>query len=733
MKHMVTTMIVQVLWFLLASALLFYHLVPLPPLVAAASATSPPPPMPAPRPGCPSVCGDVQIPYPFGVGVDCAWAKGFAITCNHSFNPPRPYRGHYEIMNISVETGEMRVFSPLSYACYNSSNTTEPQGLRNLELNFTKTHKFISPMRNQFTAIGCSTLARLEGKEDWSYYTGCISYCESIDGAADDGDECTGLGCCQTSIPDNLTLARLFWTNDKNKTVRHNSAWTFSPCNYAFIGEKGWYKFNRSDLQRDGNNSFRSRDGHRTIPLVLDWAIRDDGPCRPPAKDAGPSAKSTAPACVSEHSFCVNASQGPGYLCNCTEGYRGNPYITGPGGCPNINECKEHNPCRSGSTCYDTPGDYKCKCKFGLRGDGKSEKGCQPIFPAWAIAIIVTFALVVVACFVIMDIKRRNQRRFFDKNGGEILKSVGINIFTEQQLTKITNGYKRIIGEGAFGKVYIGIIDEGNQRVAVKRASLKGEALPLEEFVNEITFQFRISHANMVRLVGCCLETDVPMLVFEFISKGSLYSVLHGAKNPESLGLLERVDIAIGSTEALAYMHSHGGNNHVHGDIKSGNILLDDDLTPKVSDFGSSKLVSVASMYSKWCVSGDMNYIDPVYIKSGRFTEKSDVYSFGVVLLELITRRKAKYSDNSLPLDFVKCFKEEGSGRKLYDRDILSEDDAQAAHRHMDCLDRIGALAVRCLKEDVDERPTMAEVLDELKHVKAIVASGGSSSGSVES
>ncbi|RCV39664.1 hypothetical protein SETIT_8G241800v2 [Setaria italica] len=259
----------------------------------------------------------------------------------------------------------------------------------------------------------------------------------------------------------------------------------------------------------------------------------------------------------------------------------------------------------------------------------------------------------------------------------------------------MTNSYKETIGEGAFGKVYIGTIDEGTQRVAVKRAaSVKGASLPQEEFVNEITIQFRISHANLVRLIGCCLETDVPMLVFEFISKGSLFKVLHGADDDqEALRLLER--------------------NHVHGDIKSGNILLSDDLTPKVSDFGSSKLVSVASMYSKWCVAGDMR------------PKKSDVYSFGVVLLELITRKKAY-----LPLDFVKCCKEEGNGRKLYDRDILPDDDAQA-HRHMECLDRIGALAVRCLKEDVDERPTMAEVLDELKQVKAI-ASGGSS-GSVAS
>jgi len=252
-----------------------------------------------------------------------------------------------------------------------------------------------------------------------------------------------------------------------------------------------------------------------------------------------------------------------------------------------------------------------------------------------AAAIFIVIAL---ATLVILEAKRQKQRRFFDKNGGDILKSMGINIFTEGQLKKITNGYKNSIGEVAFGKVYRGITGDA-QQVAVKCSTAKGEVLPQEEFVNEITFQFRINHANLVRLVGCCLETDVPMLVLEFVPRGSLYSVLHGTGKMHLLSLPVRLNIAIGSAEALAYMHSHGGYNHVHGDVKSGNILVDDNLTPKVSDFGSAKLVSVASRYSKWCVSGDMSYIGPIYIKSGRFTKKSDVYSFGVVLLELVTRK----------------------------------------------------------------------------------------------
>jgi hypothetical protein len=93
------------------------------------------------------------------------------------------------------------------------------------------------------------------------------------------------------------------------------------------------YRFKRQDLIADGNDTYSNRVGGRTIPLVFDWAIRDDGSCRPPPQNGGASAKPTAPACVSANSLCVNATQGRGYLCNCSEGYKGNPYVTGANGC----------------------------------------------------------------------------------------------------------------------------------------------------------------------------------------------------------------------------------------------------------------------------------------------------------------------------------------------------------------------------------------------------------------
>lgn len=180
------------------------------------------------------------------------------------------------------------------------------------------------------------------------------------------------------------------------------------------------------------------------------------------------------------------------------------------------------------------------------------------------------------------------RRGFFDKNGGKILKDFNINIFTEVQLEKITNHYETLIGRGAFGKVYMGTTKD-EQRVAVKRCILEDKQLRErghpeqgDDFVREISFQFRISHANLVRLVGCCLETNIPMLVYEYIPNGNLHNLLHISRH-KVLSLPTRLDIAIGSAEALAHMHSHGEHNHVHGDVKPANILLGHNLKPKVS------------------------------------------------------------------------------------------------------------------------------------------------------
>lgn len=334
---------------------------------------------------------------------------------------------------------------------------------------------------------------------------------------------------------------------------------------------------------------------------------------------------------------------------------------------------------------------------------------------------------------------------FANNNGGRLLKDMNIVLITEKDLNKMTkNRSTKILGEGSFGKVYMGT--HKNQPVAVKYSKGKRKlaqtthgkdikcmnknmfqnafcwskvpSSPEEdsssrvsgpELVDELRVQSLIQHENVVSLLGCCIETEEPTLILEFIPNGSLEKMLHG-DDRRSLSLLQRLDIAIGSVKALSYMHS---SSLMHGDVKPANILIDDNLNPKVSDFGSSELIL---KFKHVCV--DKNYVDPVCILTNKYTMKSDVYSYGVVLLELITRKRAKYDDErSLPVEFVNQYKNNNERRKMYDQDMLSSTDSLYPYC-MECLDRIAAIAVRCLKNKVDKRPTMAEVVKELKQLR---------------
>lgn len=132
----------------------------------------------------------------------------------------------------------MRVYAIIGSVCYDSSHTTDfNQGFVHWYL---VPPFVISPTENVFTAIGCDALALLQGGSDWNYFTGCISYCASLKDSAQDGDPCTGLGCCQTSIPGNLSTIEVGWYTNNNTAV-NNSAWEYSPCKHAFVAEKDWY------------------------------------------------------------------------------------------------------------------------------------------------------------------------------------------------------------------------------------------------------------------------------------------------------------------------------------------------------------------------------------------------------------------------------------------------------------------------------------------------------------
>ncbi|BAT15337.1 Os11g0694200 [Oryza sativa Japonica Group] len=643
----------------------------------AAVAAAPPPAE------CPSKCGDVDIPFPFGVGDDCAWPgpDDFNVTCNHSFTPPRPYYSNMEMKDISLPKGEMRVYTSVLQNCFDLSNTSSSSesDVGSPWLDLAGTPFLVSPERNEFTATGCDTLGMMYGREDGSYLTGCVTTCASLDAAANDGDHCAGLGCCQIqSIPTNLTLLRIVLS--ANITDRKIAAW--NPCRYAFITDRDGqfrYNFSRKDLGRSGNKIFANRDGEMVVPTELDWAIR--------------GTNRSCSVCVSDQSDCANATNGDGYLCKCSEGYDGNPYLKGNGGCTDIDECKEPDRCSTGSRCHNTEGYYYCKCRFPRRGDGKvNGKGCH--LPKYIVPTLATVCSVISLTVLVCLYKRRKRRMFANNNGGRLLKDMNIVLITEKDLNKMTkNRSTKILGEGSFGKVYMET--HKNQPVAVKYSKGKRKLAQTTHGKD-----IKCMNKNMFQNAFCW--SKVPSSPEEDSSSR--------VSGPELVDELRRLDIAIGSAKALSYMHS---SSLMHGDVKPANILLDDNLNPKVSDFGSSELIL---KFKHVCV--DKNYVDPVCILTNKYTMESDVYSYGVVLLELITRKRAKYDDErSIRVEFVNQYKDNNERRKMYDQDMLSSTDSLYPYC-MECLDRMAAVAVRCLKNKVDKRPTMAEVVEELKQLR---------------
>jgi serine/threonine protein kinase len=294
--------------------------------------------------------------------------------------------------------------------------------------------------------------------------------------------------------------------------------------------------------------------------------------------------------------------------------------------------------------------------------------------------------------------------KLFEKNGGEMLKNVkGLTIFTKDGLRKITKDNAEFLGNGSFGNVYKGTLPD--QTMVAVKASIKVDEATKDEFVEEVEIQTQMIHKNILKLVGCCLEVDVPVLVYEFAANGSLQDILHGKKN-QVLSLDSRLEIAIGSAEGLKYMHSYATHAMRHGDVKPDNILLDDMLTPKIADFGLSKLLK--EEYVAKVVVGCMGYIDPAFMKTGLLTQKGDVYSFGAVLLELITGKRNVYDQNcSLIIEYRKVYENKRSGRAMFDTEIATEED-------IPILEELGKLAMDCLNADLEDRPDMTEVAEQL-------------------
>ncbi|KAK1371548.1 putative cGMP-dependent kinase, Concanavalin A-like lectin/glucanase domain protein [Heracleum sosnowskyi] len=239
--------------------------------------------------------------------------------------------------------------------------------------------------------------------------------------------------------------------------------------------------------------------------------------------------------------------------------------------------------------------------------------------------------------------KRKLKENFFKQNGGIMLQQLEYQnestvekakIYTEEELMKATNNFNEgnVIGQGGYGVVYKGVIADAV--FAIKKSKVV-DRNQIDQFANEVVILSQITHPNVVKLLGCCLETPVPLLVYEFVTNNTLFHHLHDEGCASSIPW----KIATETAEALTHMHS-AAVHIIHRDIKSANILLEDGYTAKVSDFGVSRLFSPQETHLATLVQGTFGYIDPEYFHSGILTQKSDLYSFGVVLVELLTGAK---------------------------------------------------------------------------------------------
>ncbi|XP_058068480.1 wall-associated receptor kinase-like 1 [Magnolia sinica] len=351
-------------------------------------------------------------------------------------------------------------------------------------------------------------------------------------------------------------------------------------------------------------------------------------------------------------------------------------------------------------------------------------------FAVWTLLCIGSIALCLFGCcWVQRKSNLANVRaKHFTKNGGILLQrqfsslhgsTRSPKIYSTQELKQATNNYHstNILSSGGNGSVYKGILKDGSV-VAVKKSQVVDKS-HIDQFINEVVILTEINHRNVVKLLGCCLETQVPMLVYEFISNGTLCEKIHESDDPlERISWQSRFRIAVKTAGALSYLHSSTSTPIFHRDVKSSNILLDKNYTPKVADFGISRLVPLDKTKVSTMVLGTFGYLDPEYFNTGNLTEKSDVYSFGVVLLELLTGRKpicphSSIEYHNLPMVFLSYVRNDNFVEIL--------DDNVACEGKMEELQAVADLPRRCLRVKGGERPTMKEVKRSLEDLRVFL------------